>query len=112
MVYGNSVALEGIAASLGLDSECEVTWHTMPIDQQGLSKSHPDVVIFELDAVPAELLYTLSKDLPGLLLIGIDPERDRAQLWSGQQANGWTSQDLSQVIHQAKFHVPDSRRKK
>ena len=112
IVYGNSVALEGIASSLSLDPDSEVTGHTMPIDRQELCELHPDVVIFELDAVPPELLYALSKEIPGLLLIGIDPERDMAQLWSGRQAEGWTSQDLSQVIHQAKFNIPDSRRQK
>ena len=108
IVYGNSLALAGIEASLNLDPECEVVGHAWPFDQQELSKSYPDVVIFELDAVPPERLYALSKEIPGLLLIGIDPESNRAQLWSGQQAKGWTSQDLSRVIHRAKFNIPFS----
>ena len=112
IVYGNSVALAGIEASINLDPECEVIAHAWPISQQELCRLHPDVVIFELDAVQPEFLYTLSKELPGLLLISIDPESNRALLWSGQQAEGWTIQDLEQVIHQASSNIPISRREK
>jgi hypothetical protein len=38
---------------------------------------------------------------PPLLLIGIDLENNRAMLWSSQQAEGWNSQDLAQVIRRA-----------
>ena len=112
IVYGNSVALAGIEASLDMDPECEVIGHAWPVNQQGLCDLQPDVVIFELDAVQPEFLYTLSKELPGLLLISIDSETNRALLWSGQQAQGWTIQDLEQVIHQASFNIPISRREK
>ncbi len=112
IVYGNSVALAGIEASIKLDPECEVIAHAWPISQQELCRLHPDVMIFELDAVQPEFLYTLSKELPGLLLISIDPESNRVLIWSGQQAEGWTIQDLEQVIHQASFNIPISRREK
>lgn len=109
--FGNSVALMGIEASLGLDPECEVIGRAPTIDPQELCSLHPDVTIFELDAVPPELLYALSKEIPGLLLIGIDPESNRALLWSGQQAEGLSSQDLTQIIHQARFSISASREK-
>ena len=111
VVYGDTVALAGIEASINLDPGCEVIGHAWPIDQQEMCKLQPDVVIFELDAVRPEFPYALSKELPGLLLIGIDPETNRAQLWCRQRAEGWTSQDLAEVIHQAKFHIPISGRK-
>ena len=111
VVYGNTVALAGIEASIHLDPGCEVVGHAWPIDQLELCKLQPDVVIFELDAVRPEFPYTLSRALPGLLLIGIDPETNRVQLWSGQRAEGWTSQDLAEVIHQAKSQIPVTGRK-
>jgi len=106
IVYGNTVALAGIEASMILDQGCEVVAHAWPMDRRELCRLDPDVVIFELNAVEPEFPHTLSKELPGLLLIGIDPETNRVQLWWGQQAEGWTSQDLSQAIHQAQFQIP------
>ena len=108
VVYGNTVALAGIEASIHLDPGCEVIGHAWPIDQQELCKLQPDVVIFERDADRPEFPYALPKKLPRLLLIGIDPETNRAQLWCRQQVEGWTSQDLVQVIRQAKFRIPIS----
>jgi hypothetical protein len=98
IVCGNSVALAGIETSLGMDDDCEVMGHAMPAAVDELRELNPDVVIFELDAVQHELIYTLSKELPGLLMIGIDLETNRVVLWTQQQAEGWTSQDLARVI--------------
>lgn len=104
------MALAGIETSLNLDADCEVVNQALPAAASELSELQPDVVIFELEAVPPEFIYILTKELPGLLLIGIDLETNRALLWSGQQAQGWTSQDLAQVILQARFFVPVSGR--
>lgn len=104
VVCGNSVALAGIATSLGMDDNCEVVGHAMPVAAGELRELNPDVVIFELKAVPQELIHALSKylprlpDQPPLRLIGIDLETNRAVLWTEQQADGWTSKDLSRVI--------------
>ncbi len=104
IVCGNSVALAGIETSLGLDAGCEVIGHAMPAAAGELRELDPDVVIFELDALPHELIYTLSKELPRLpgqpplLMIGIDLETNRAVMWLEHQAEGWTSQDLVKVI--------------
>ena len=111
VVYGNTVVLAGIEASIILDQGCEVVPHPWPMDRQALCTLDPDVVIFELDAVPSEFPYTLSRERPGLLLIGIDPETNQALLWYGQKAEGWTSQDLAEVIHQAKPQISVAGRK-
>lgn len=106
IVCGNTVALAGIETSLGLDPDCEVIGRSRLIESLELRELHPDVVIFELDDVPHEFIRSLSAELPNLLLIGIDLETNRAQLWSGQQMEGWSSQDLTQAIHKANFHIP------
>jgi DNA-binding NarL/FixJ family response regulator len=112
IVCGNAVALAGIESSLSLDPDCEVTGHAMPVEPQELARLKPDVVIYALDAQQPELLYPLAKELPGLLLIGIDLETNRAVMWSAQQAEGMSSHDLVQVIHQAKSKIPISGREK
>ncbi len=106
IVYGSNVALAGIKASLGKDSRIEVIGQAFTQDQQELCRLQPDAVLFELDAVPPEFPYALSKELPGLLLIGIDPETNRVLLWSGEQAIGLSSQDLAQLIHRSHLGIP------
>jgi hypothetical protein len=112
IVCGNAVALAGIESSLGLDPNCEVMGLAMPVEPQELARLRPDVVIYALGTLQPELLYSLAKDLPNLLLIGIDLETNRAVLWFEQQAEGMSSQDLVQVIRQAKFKISISGREK
>jgi hypothetical protein len=112
IVYGSNVALAGIQASLGKDPGMEVIGHTIAHNQQDLCRLQPDAVIFELEAVPPEFPYTLSKELPGLLLVGIDLETNRVLLWSGEQAIGLTSQDLAQIIHQVNSSAREEKRQK
>jgi hypothetical protein len=110
IIYGSSVVMSGIAASLGLDPDCEVSGCVMTVDRQVLDALQPDTLVFEKDAISPELLLTLSQEIPGLLLIGIDPQTNRALVWSGQQALGWSSQDLAQIIVHAKFYIPETGR--
>ncbi len=74
LVCGSSVALAGIETSLSLDPGCEVLSHALPISREELHCLAPDVVLFDLDAVPPSFVYTVSSELPGALLIGIDLE--------------------------------------
>jgi hypothetical protein len=99
LVCGDSVALAGVATSLSLDPDCEVLSHVLPINRKELHRLHPDVVLFDLDAVPPSFVYAVSSQLPDLLLIGIDLETNRAMLWTERQAEGMSSQDLARVIH-------------
>jgi hypothetical protein len=64
-----------------------------------LVELQPDALIYELDSLPGEFLYGLSRELPELLQIGIDPETNRAIFWSGQEAAELTSRDLTRAIH-------------
>lgn len=106
LVYGDSVALAGVATSLSLDPDCEVLGHCLPMREEELERCHPDALIFELDVLPPTSVYAVSRQLPGLLLIGIDLETNRAFLWTGKQMEGWTSLDLKEVIHGTHFPIP------
>lgn len=101
LVCGSSVALAGIETSLSLDPDCQVLSHALPIEREELRKLDPHVVLFDLDAVSADFVYTMSRELPGLLLIGIDLETNRAVLWSERQEEGMSSQDLEDVIRRS-----------
>lgn len=98
MIVGSTVILAGIEASLDLDPGCEIAGHAPSLDPNELRALRPDVVIFELAAGTPDFGFSLAQELPGLLLIGIDPETNRALLWSGWEAEALTSRDLAQAI--------------
>ncbi len=106
IVCGNSVALAGITTSLGLEVGCDVVAQTLPMGAGDLCKLHPRVVIFELGAVSHDWIYTLSSAIPGLLLIGIDPETNRALLLQTRQAVDLSSRDLAEIIRQVEPTLP------
>jgi hypothetical protein len=108
LVCGDSVALAGIATSLALDPNCQVAHHGLPICDEVLRNLQPDVILFDLDAVPPAFVYTASRSLRGVLLIGIDLETNRALLWAEQQAEGMCSQDLMDVIHSSGSVLPNT----
>ena len=99
IMFGNTLVLAGVKTSISLDPDCVTLTCDPTTSLQELAAIHPDALIFELDAVPGEFLYSLSRALPGLLLIGIDPETNRTVLWAGQEASDVTAHDLTRVIH-------------
>jgi hypothetical protein len=80
LVCGDSVVLAGVATSLSPDPDCEDLSHVLPINRKELCRLHPDVVLVDLKAIPAAIVDTVSRQLSGLLLIGIDLETNRAVL--------------------------------
>ena len=98
IVFGNTLVLAGIKTSVGLDKSCQMIVCARETSLPELAALHPDALIFELDAVAGEFLFSLSRALPGLLLIGIDPETNRAIFWAGQEASDVTARDLTHAI--------------
>ena len=99
IVFGNTLVLAGIKTSVGLDKSCEMIVCALETSLPELAALQSDALIFELDSVPGDFLYRLSRALPGLLLIGIDPETNRAIFWAGQEAAEVTAHDLTYAIH-------------
>ena len=97
MVYGNTLVLAGIEASLSLDPDCEVIGHALTANQPELSKLQPDIVVFDLAAVPPEYLLEQLPSQPDLLLIGIDPESHEVLL-TGQAAGSITLEQITQIM--------------
>jgi hypothetical protein len=105
IVFGNTLVLAGIKTSIGLDPSCEMIACALETSLAELDALQPDALIFELNSVSGEFLYRLSNELlrlpgqPPLLLIGIDPETNRAMFWSCQEASEVTAHDLTRAIH-------------
>ena len=96
-LYGNSVILGTIGASLKRCSGFEVT--TLPQKEpQSLDALNPDILVFDLDATQPEEVLSLLKTDPAMLLIGISPDVNLVQVWSGRQIRELSTPDLLDLI--------------
>ena len=99
IVYGDSLILEGVRASLVKCPGLEVLVLHQPPEKlpDELRVYPPAALIFDMGAIQPELLLSLFQQ-PELLLIGIDPETHQALVWSGRQESAAVASDLLQVI--------------
>lgn len=99
LLYGQSLLLSGVAASLrecpGLEVTHVMTW---PEASRTLAEQVPDVLIFDMTyAYESHILPLLIKN-PGIVLIGLDPEHNRAVLLGGQEARALTLERLREIV--------------
>lgn len=102
VVYGNSLHMAGIAASLKANQSLEVVCvdtHS-PTARQTLTELNPAAIAFDLSDPPASLDVTLLRQKPGMQLIGIDPASDEILVLSGYQQQALSVSDLVHVIQQ------------
>jgi hypothetical protein len=99
IVYGDSLILEGVRASLDKCPGLEVLVVHQPPEKlpDELRAYGPAALVFDLSVIQPDLLLSLFQN-PELLLIGIDPETHRALVWSGKQEAAAVAADLIQVI--------------
>jgi hypothetical protein len=103
ILYGDSLILAGVQASLGASPHLEI----IPLDQplaclaKGLLDLQPDAIIFDLGSVSPDFPLALLQQA-NLVLIGIDPENHQALAWSGQRAAAVEAADLIEIIHSKK----------
>jgi hypothetical protein len=100
-VYGNSLNIALIVASLKADSTLEVIGVDLdsPEARQSLDENDLAAIVFDLSDPPMRLDVTLLRDRPGLLLIGVDPSRDEMLVLSSHPAQALNMADLVSVIH-------------
>ena len=99
ILYGDSLILDGVRASLETCPGIEVLVLDQPLDRplEALRPLCPAALIFDLEAEEPEFPLALLQQ-PGLLLIGIDPETHHVLVWSGKQATAVSVADLLSVI--------------
>jgi hypothetical protein len=107
-VYGNSLHMAGIVASLKADPTLEVLCVNLdsPDARQSLDEHDFAAIVFDLSDPPLRLGFTLLRDRPGLLLIGVDSSRDEMLVLSSHPAQALSMADLVSVIHQKE--IPSS----
>lgn len=101
VVYGSSLNMAGVAASLKGDAGLEVVRidSPSPTFHERLKELHPTVIAFDLSDPSSSLDVGMLRERPGLLLVGVDPASDELLVLSSQQERAVTVTDLLRVIH-------------
>ena len=97
LFYGNSLVLAGVQATLEAHPGFETIALDQPIPQPELLVLNPRVVVFDMGALESEYLLAQMQELPGLLLIGVDPESHEVLL-SGQAACSISVEQITQIV--------------
>jgi hypothetical protein len=101
ILYGNSVVLAAIGATLERLPELELVFLAAPLPSAAaLSALAPDVIFFDTGrGGPAfDKLFTLLQECPSLLLVGANPENAQLLLWSSGRFDAMTAEDLAQLV--------------
>ena len=99
LLYGNSVILGTIGASLRRCPRFEVFTQTPPQQpEMALRKGNQDVVLFDLEAPHTEAVFSLLKADPTILLIGVSPSINLVDIWSSRELRGISMPDLVGLI--------------
>ena len=106
LLYGNSVILGAIGASLRRCSQFEVTTMASPLQKmQKLDAVNPDILLFDLETIHTEAVFSKLKTNPSLLLVGISPDINLVKIWSGRQVRELSTQDLLELIKREANHL-------
>jgi len=97
LFYGNSLVLAGVQATFKGYPGFETIALDQPTTQAELLVINPTVVIFDMGALESELLLAQMQDVPGLLLIGVDPESHEVLL-TGQAVCSISLEQLRQIV--------------
>lgn len=111
VVYGNSLNMAGIVASLKADTTLEVLCVNLdsPDARQCLDENDLAAIVFDLSDPHLHPDVTLLRGRPGLLLIGVDPSRDEMLVLSSHYEQALSVVDLVKVIHQKDSNIKISK---
>jgi hypothetical protein len=99
LLYGNSIILGSIGATLQRSSGFDITTLTTPLpDEKALDMLKPDIVLFDLDTSTTEPVFDLLKTNSELLLIGISPGVNIVRVWNSHQLREMSMQDLFKLL--------------
>jgi len=107
VLYGDSLILETVGASLRKYPQFEITSLSAPYPSaRQLEAMEPDVILFDMGTPRPEAAFSLLATCPGLQLIGIDPETHQTLVWSGRQEPAVVAADLINIIRPAADNSP------
>ena len=97
VLYGNSIIVGSIGASLKLSYQFEVI-HLLSAQQNELEALEPDAVLFDLEAPHPESAFNMLEKRPDMTLIGVSPDTNVVRAWFGRQLRELSTKDLIEVI--------------
>jgi hypothetical protein len=99
LLYGNSVVLGCVGASLEGTGRFQITHLSPPLSGTSqLETFTPDVILFDAENGNAEAAFSLLKDRPDLLLLSVSPDGNVVRLWSGRQYEELSTMDFTALI--------------
>ena len=97
LFYGNSLVVAGAQATFKAYPGFETIALDQPTTQTELLVLNPTVVFFDMRALESDFLLAQMQELPGLLLVGVDPESHEVLL-SGQAACSITLEQITHIV--------------
>jgi hypothetical protein len=99
LLYGNSLVLGGIGAGLRAEGRFEVVPlpRALP-DTSDVEALAPDVVIFDLETPGSAAAFSALENHPDLILLGVSPDDNVVQLWSGRHYRELSIKELTALI--------------
>ena len=98
LFYGNSLVLAGVQATFNGRPGFETVALDQPITQTELLLLNPTVVVFDMGTLESEFFLAQMQELPGLLLVGVDPESHEVLL-TGQAVCSISLEQITQIVH-------------
>ena len=97
LFYGNSLVLAGVQATFKGYAGFEVIALQNSATERELLAFDPSVVVFDMGALESEFLFAQMRELPGVLLVGVDPESHDVLL-TGQAACSISLEQITQIV--------------
>ena len=111
VIYGNTLALAGIAIAMRDRRDLQVVSLLAggPGDEAILDSFHPDVILFDQSQAGVQLFLPRLKQHAGLVLIGVDANENLLSVWSGWQERALTIEDLLKTISKITTIPPEEK---
>lgn len=97
LFYGNSLVLAGVQATFKGYPGFETIALDQSITTTELLMLNPTVVVLDMGGLDFDVLLAQMQELPGLLVIGVDPESHEVLL-TGQAACSITPYQISELV--------------
>jgi hypothetical protein len=99
LLYGNSVVLGGIGAGLRAEGRFEVVGlpRSLP-DTSDVEALAPDVIVFDVETPGSAAAFSTLERHPDLVILGVSPDDNVVQLWSGRHYRELSIKDLTALI--------------
>lgn len=110
LLYGNSVILGSIVASLRHLQDFEVKTLTPPLQEtQTVDAAKANVILFDLNTTHPDDVLSFLKTNPTLQIIGIRPDINLVKIWTTRELRELSMLDLLNVINNESEYLPTGR---